>query len=214
MSKFSATQRRLAAIATVLPPGATPEGSRGVILGEALRLFAEHGYGGASIRDIAKLAGIKGASVYSHYPSKAHVLAELIRIGHEEHLRRIRSALLAASPEPRLQLIAVVRAHVLAHADYPMLAVVSNAELHALPSEFAAPILELRRQSELLLLEVIRRGESLGAFKVADTELALLAIGAMGLRVAHWYTPELDKTPEQIADAYGDFACRIVGAMN
>ncbi len=44
MSKVPATQRRLAAIATVLPPGATPEGSRGVILGEALRLFVAHGY--------------------------------------------------------------------------------------------------------------------------------------------------------------------------
>lgn len=214
MFSASASHRRLAAVGTDLPPGTAPDGSRGQILSESLRLFAEQGYGAASIRDIASRVGIKGASLYSHYPSKAHVLAELVRIGHEEHFRRMRAGLLAASPEPRLQLIAVVRAHVLAHADYPMLAVVSNAELHALPPEFAAPILELRRQSELLLLEVIQRGETLGAFKVADTQLALLAIGAMGLRVAHWYTPELDKTPEQIADTYGDFACRIVGATN
>ena len=214
MSKVPTLQRRLAAVTTVLPPGAVPDGSRGVILGEALRLFAEHGYGGASIRDIAQLAGIKAASVYSHYPSKAHVLAELLHIGHEEHFRRMRSALLAANPEPKLQLIAAVRAHVLAHADYSMLAVVSNAELHALPPEFAAPILELRRQSELLLQEVIQRGVNLGVFKVPDTQLALLAIGAMGLRVAHWYTPEVGKTPEQIADTYGEFACRIVGVMS
>ncbi|HSW14080.1 MAG TPA: TetR/AcrR family transcriptional regulator [Solimonas sp.] len=214
MSKPISIHRRLAAVTNVLPPGATPEGSRGVILGEALRLFAEHGYGGASIRDIAKLAGIQGASVYSHYPSKAHVLAELIRIGHEEHFRRLRAALLSASPEPKLQLIAVVRAHVLVHAEYSMLAVVTNAELHALPEEFATPILEVRRQSEMQLLEVIERGVSLGAFHVPDAQLALLAIGAMGLRVAHWYSPEIGKTPEQIADTFAEFACRVVGIMN
>lgn len=214
MSKIPSLQRRLAALTTLLPPGATPDGSRGVILNESLRLFAEHGYGGASIRDIAELVGIKAASVYSHYPSKAHVLAELMLIGHGEHFRRLRTALMAASPEPRLQLVAVVRAHVMAHAEYPMLAVVSNNEMHALPPEFAAPSLELRRQSESLLLDVIQRGVDLGVFDVPDTQLALRAISAMGLRVAHWYTPELGKTPEQIAEAYGEFACRIVGIMS
>ncbi|HVT36727.1 MAG TPA: TetR/AcrR family transcriptional regulator [Nevskiaceae bacterium] len=183
-----------------------------MILAEALRLFAEHGYGGSSIRDIAKLVGIKGASLYSHYPSKAHLLAELIRIGHDEHLQRIRAAMLGAGADPKLQLAALVRAHVLAHAEYPMLAVVANSEMHALPAEFAAPILEVRRQSESLLLDIINRGIALGKFAVAEPSLAVTAIGAMGLRVAHWYSPEISKTPTQIADAYVEFACRVVGA--
>ena len=214
MGKPASTQRRLAAVATLLPPGAAPEGSRGLILSASLRLFAEHGYGGASIRDIAERAGIKGATVYSHYPSKAQVLADLIRIGHEEHFRRMRAALLNAGPEPRFQLTAIVRAHVLAHAEYPMLAVVANAELHALPPEFAAPILELRHQSEAQLLEVIQRGVGLGVFHVADPQLAVLAIGAMGLRVAHWYGPEIGKTPDEIADSFAEFACRVVGVTS
>ncbi len=205
--------RRLAAVTTVLPPGATPGGSRGVVLSEALRLFAEHGYGAASIRDLAQRVGIKSASLYSHYPSKAHVLAELVRIGHEEHHRRMRAALLEANSDPKQQLMAVVRAHVFAHAEYPMLAVVSNTELHALSAEFAAPSLELRRQSELLLLDIIERGVKLGVFHVSDPSLALYAIGGMGLRVAHWYAPSFGKTPAQIAEAFAEFACRIVGVM-
>lgn len=214
MPSILSSHRRLAALTTVLPPGAAPDGSRGVILGEALRLFAEHGYGGSSIRDIAKLVGIQAASVYSHFPSKAHVLAELVRIGHEEHHRRLRGALLDARSDPKEQLMAIVRAHVSAHAEYPMLAVVSNAELHALPAEFAAPSLELRRQSELLLLEVIERGIKLGVFKVPDAQLARSAISAMGLRVAHWYTPELEQTPARVAEVYAEFACRVLGVMN
>lgn len=182
-----------------------------MILSEALRLFAERGYGSASIRDIAKLVGIKGASLYSHFPSKAHVLAELLKIGHEEHLRRMKDALRTATPDPQSQLVALVRAHVCAHAEFAMLAVVSSTELHALPAEFAPPILALRRQSEMLLLDIIQRGVNLGVFKVPDVELAMTAIGAMGLRIAHWYAPDYGKTPEQIAEVYAQFACRLLG---
>lgn len=208
----NATQRRLRAEGDVLPAGSAPEGSRGVILGKALQLFAERGFGSASIRDLASLVGIKSASLYSHYPSKTHVLADLMRIGHEEHFRRIRQALLDVSADPKQQLIALVRAHVLVHAQYPMLAVVANSEMHVLPPEFAAPCVELRRQSESFLIDIIRRGVAQGVFDVEDPELALTAIGAMGLRVANWYTPELGKTPEQVADGYALYACRIVGA--
>lgn len=211
MFSAPASHRRLAAVGSDLPPGTAPDGSRGQILSESLRLFAEQGYGAASIRDIASRVGIKGASLYSHYPSKAHVLAELVRIGHEEHFRRMRDALLAAQPDVHVQLAAVVRAHVCAHAEYPMLAVVSNSELHALPEEFAAPLLAIRRQSEMLMLDVIQRGVNLGVFKVPDIQLAMTAIGAMGLRVAHWYTPDSGKTPEQIADTYALFAARLLG---
>lgn len=213
MSKPLSAHRRLAAVATLLPPGKVPDGSRGVILSEALRLFAEHGYGAASVRDVAQLVGIKPASVYSHYPSKAHVLAELIRIGLEEHFGRIRAAVLSTGPEPERQLRAIVRAHVLAHAEYSMLAVVTNTELHALPSEFAAPLLEQRRQTELLLAELIQRGVDLGVFHVPDVQLAIAAIGSMGLRVAHWYSPDMGKTPGQVADIFAEFACRVVGVM-
>lgn len=211
MAQSPALFRRVAASTIDLPLGSMPEGSRGQILNEALRLFAEQGYGGSSIRDLANRVGMKNASLYFHYPSKAHVLAELVRIGHDEHFRRMREALRDSAPDIQSQLTALVRAHVCAHAEYPMLAVVSHAEMHALPDEFAAPILDVRRQSEMLLFDVIQRGVNVGVFKVPDVQLAMTAIGAMGLRVAHWYTPENGQTPDQIADVYALFATRLLG---
>ena len=75
----------------------------------------------------------------------------------------------------------------------------------------ATTILAVRHQSEMLLLDIIQRGVNLGAFNVPDVQLAMTAIGAMGLRVAHWYSPDSGKTPEQIADVYALFACRLLG---
>jgi AcrR family transcriptional regulator len=182
-----------------------------VILNKALSLFAERGFGASSIRDIAKLAGIQHASVYAHYPSKEHVLAEITRIGHEEHYLRLRTSLFECAPNPKAQLVALVKGHVKLHATYPMLAVVANVELHALSDEFSGPSLELRRQSEQLFWDVLEQGARLGVFDVPDTWLAVAAIGAMGLRVSHWYTPDFGLSVEQVAEQYAEFACRVVG---
>lgn len=208
-----APNRRLAALKPGLPkPASERARSRRAVLDAALRLFAERGYGGTSVRDIATGASVQPATMYAHFPSKEHVLAELISIGHEEHHRRMRNALLDSSPEPREQLAALVRAHVGMHAEYPMLAVVANAELHALSPSFAESPLAIRQQSEELWREVVERGVDAGAFDVADPWLAVAAIAAMGLRVAHWYTPDFPLSAQDVADTYVEFAWRVVGA--
>ena len=212
MANSAIQHRRLAADETTLPPGAAPGGSRTLILSAALRLIADRGYGGTSVRDIAKAAGIQPATMYAHYPSKEHVLAELIRIGHEAHQQMMRAAMLETSADPREQLSALVRAHVRMHAEYPMLAMVANAELHALSPEAAGPAVELRKQSEQLLGDVVQRGMQKGVFKLKQPFLALAAIGAMGIRISHWYTPDFELSVDEVADEYAAFALKIVGA--
>lgn len=202
--------RRLAT-QQILLPGEEKAGTRGVILHAALELFAEHGFGGTSVRDIAKTAGVQPATMYAHFPSKQHVLAEIVKIGHDEHQRHLRAALLEGAADPAEQLAGLVRAHVRFHADFSMLAVVANAELHALLPEFAAAALELRHQSEQMLLDLIQRGIRQRVFRVAQPKLALNAIGGMGVRVAHWYTPAYELSAKQVADHYAQMALRIVG---
>lgn len=204
--------RRLAATDTAPLPEAVASGARRLILEAALRLFAEHSYSGTSIRDIASACGLQGPTLYSHFASKEHVLAELLRIGHEEHLRRLRAALLDCAPDPRLQIQAVVRAHVRFHADFPMLGVVVNTELHMLAPPLGAPIHVLRSQSEQALMDVAQRGIDRGVFKVPHPWLSVAAIGGMGLRVAFWFSPDCGIDADVVADSYAEFALRILGA--
>ncbi len=51
--------------------------TRDRILLEASRLFATHGFRGASTRQIAEQVGIRQPSLFKHYPSKRAMLAEL-----------------------------------------------------------------------------------------------------------------------------------------
>lgn len=210
-SPLQSGSRRLAATVTAPLPGAAPSGARRLILETALRLFAERGYSGTSIRDIAKACDLQGPTLYSHYPSKEHVLAELVRVAHEEHLRRVRTALLDCQPDPRDQLAAYVRAHVRMHADFPMVCVVGNSELHMLSPELGAPIYQVRKQSEVILMDIAQRGIDRGLFKVPHPWLAVAAIGGMGLRVAFWFSPEAGIAADLVADSYAEFALRIMG---
>ncbi|MGV9560991.1 TetR family transcriptional regulator [Streptomyces sp. NPDC003480] len=205
--------RRVVAMAADLPDGVTPPGTRGRILEAGLELFAESGFAGASIRQIAGMVGINSATLYAHYPSKGHVLAELVRIGHEEMWTRLTEAAARTRDDGAARrLAALVRAHVLVHTDYPLLAVVTNGELHALDPELAAPSLRLRDECRRLLAEVLERGVKNGEFTVDDPLLAVTAIGGLGVQVAHWFGPALDRTREQVADQYARFALRIVNA--
>lgn len=207
-----APDRRLSAKSAHLLPQMKPSGTPGRILEASLRLFAEDGYAGASMRDIGQACDIKAATVYSHFPSKGHLLAELCQLGHAEHGRGMRAALLASDNNPRLQIQALVKAHVGFHTSFPMLAVVANAELHHLPEQLSPAIFQLRNQSIDIFTDVISRGAELGVFDVPDLWLSTAAVAGMGLRVAYWFDPDGEVAAESVASSYAEFALRILNA--
>jgi len=45
------------------------------IMKAAVRLFAEHGYAGVSVRDIASATGVRPSSLYNHFSGKEQILA-------------------------------------------------------------------------------------------------------------------------------------------
>ncbi len=58
--------------------------TRGRLLRQAQRLFARKGYGATSLRELAKVAGVRLFTVQHHFGSKQQLYAEIIRRWDEE----------------------------------------------------------------------------------------------------------------------------------
>lgn len=73
--------------------------SREAILAAAKRSAQAHGYSGLNFRDLADEVGIKAASIYHHFPSKADLAAAVAKRYWEDSSAAL-AALLAGSPDP------------------------------------------------------------------------------------------------------------------
>jgi len=160
-------------------------------------MFAMHGFHGTSMRDLARALEIAPSALYASFPSKDHVLAELVRVGHEAHLAMFR---------------AVVHANAVMHATYPHIAVVVNDEMHALPAELAGPGLALRRQGIALLMDIIERGIARKCFAARQPIVTVGAIGAMALRIPYWFGPAIGITVDELAATQAELALQMLGA--
>ena len=76
------------------------ESAREAILEVARRTAQAHGYGGLNFRDIAAEVGIKAASIYHHFPSKADLGAAVAKRYWEVTAAELES-LSAATGDPR-----------------------------------------------------------------------------------------------------------------
>ena len=60
------------------------------ILEEALKLFAQSGYMGTSMNDIASKLGVTKAALYKHYKSKQEILDSIIKKMNELDIERVK----------------------------------------------------------------------------------------------------------------------------
>jgi TetR/AcrR family transcriptional repressor of nem operon len=74
------------------------ENAKEGILAAARRAAQAHGYGGLNLRDIASAVGIKAASIYHHFPSKADLGAAVAKRYWEDTAERLEA--LSATQNP------------------------------------------------------------------------------------------------------------------
>lgn len=81
------------------------------LLDAALALFQEAGYEGATMRAIAKAAGMSPGAAYYYFPSKEHLIFEYYKQSYEDHLP-LAEAVLATETTLQARLAGVVKAHI------------------------------------------------------------------------------------------------------
>ncbi|MEM7751953.1 MAG: TetR/AcrR family transcriptional regulator [Pseudomonadota bacterium] len=176
----------------------------------ARRLFAEHGYEGVSMRDIAGSVGIRQSAIYNHFPSKQHLLVDLM-VSHMEHLLDAMRAAVGTSGSPVDRLTAFARFHVTYHIDQPHDTFLAYMELRSLDGEGRAAIVPLRNAYEKTLRNILEAGDKVGVFSITDTALVARAILAMLTGVTVWFRDGGRLDRETVAEGYVTTVLQAVG---
>jgi AcrR family transcriptional regulator len=141
---------------------------RDEILAIAGRLFAEHGYHGASIRTIADAADVQSATLYSHFKNKSAMFRELIERYFDELLPALDDAS-ARGGSAADRLAAMTRASIeigLRHRD--AFIALSNDWRHIRASDELADIVVRRNHAMALWTSVLRDGVAEGTVDADD----------------------------------------------
>jgi TetR/AcrR family transcriptional regulator, cholesterol catabolism regulator len=167
----------------------------------AARLFAEKGYHGTSIGDLAEAMGVQKGSLYAHISSKADLLWEVAREGSAAF-----HAALDAVPDegPVVDRIrAALRAHLGVVAEQIDVATVFVREWRYLQGERREEFVAERRRYEERFRALFREGRELGELRadLDDGTATLLALSAANWAYT-WIRPETNT--DELADRFYD----------
>lgn len=179
----------------------------------AVKLFADKGFHGAGIRDLAQAAKISSASLYHYMGTKEELLASIMRECLERLLLGAREAT-AGVTDPRERLASLVALHVLTHALQPAETRVVDNEVHALSPAAKRRIIRLRDEYERLWAEVIDEGIANEKFDAAQPAVTRLALLEMCTGVARWYSPKGPLPLPELAAQHAKLALRMLGGTD
>ncbi len=183
---------------------------RADVVDAALTLFAQRGYHGTSMKDIAEALGIRAPSLYNHVGAKQDLLVEIV----EATLVRLQAdhdAAVAEAADVTAALRRAAEAHVRYHARFPREVRVGNRDLSALEPAHRERALGMRRRYARSWQALLERGRDEGRFDPADARLTTYAILEMGIGVATWFRPDGRLSEDEVVARYGDMALRLAG---
>jgi AcrR family transcriptional regulator len=177
----------------------------------ALQVFYEKGYHGASIREIAKGAGIGVATLFHHFPSKAAILEHILDVAAEEMQSDLDRALAGLS-DPTERLIAAVRTLALAHCERQRQSFVAQSEYRSLSPAAQKTTRRKRREIQRTVDDAVADGIAAGQFSSDHPKDVARAIVSLGTAVATWYHRGKGYTPEEVADIEVEMALSLLAA--
>lgn len=170
------------------------------ILDTAAAAFAQGGYRGTNLDDVAAKLGVTRQAIYYYFPKKQDLLHALY-LQHLTALTETASLIVKEAEDPGERFNLMLRAHIRVVASNPELSAIFAQERGQLTPQQARTVRDLRRRYTNRLLEAYDEAVRNGTFRSdVPSELAVsLLLGAANW-VYVWYRPQRAGTPESFAD--------------
>ncbi|GAA4782821.1 TetR/AcrR family transcriptional regulator [Actinomycetospora chlora] len=176
----------------------------------ATTLFAEKGYHGTALSEVAAHLGIRTPSLYNHMRSKQELLAEIVLDTSQQVWAEFGAAVDGrADVVDRLREAA--RVYALRHATHRREALIVNRDVASLAEPVLSQVLDLRRRHERAVRALIAEGVAQGRLAAEDPRTASFGLLEMCVSVARWFSPDGALSAQDVAEQYSDFALRVAG---
>ena len=183
------------------------------VLDAALTLFAERGYHGTALSQVAERLAIRTPSLYNHIRSKQQLL-QIIVDGTTSAVLQVFHLVVSRTDDPSDQLWRATEVYAYRHATHRREALVVNRDTTSLEEPYRSQFQSRRREHEHAFRAIIARGVSEGIFRVGSPALASFAIREMCVSIARWFRDDGPLSAEEVAEEHCRYALRIVGVHN
>lgn len=173
------------------------------IFWEAAKLFSQKGYQATSMRELADKVGIEAASIYSHYPSKDHLLHAIALRCADDFFKSI-TPIYEGALSTKAKLKAMINAHIEVIVRHLDAAEVFNNEWKHLNEPARTEYAAMRDKYGRMFDNVVQQGIQENMFRGVDSKFITLTILASLNWTAQWYDPKGPMTPQEVGEVLSD----------
>jgi AcrR family transcriptional regulator len=184
--------------------------TRSRIVSAAVSLFAEQGFDATSVNQVVARAGVAKGALYHHFSSKDDLLYEVYGGLVQRQLTGLTEVLQRGLP-PAEAVREIVRDMVRTTAASAMQAKVFFRESHRLTDANQSRVRAARREIHDAVTGVVRSAQQNHQFSaVASPEMVTFTIFGVINELPVWYSPQGQKSPDQLADELADLILRAL----
>lgn len=197
------------------PPAGRKSGMRkevlaSEVLDRAVSLFAERGFAGTSLKDVADAVGLSRPAIYYYFPSKDALLEELL-VG-----VTVSAARIFESVDKRTDITAIEKIGAAAHAlvlwvtDRRLQFIAIDRSENELPPAILARHKEAKRRVLAGMTRLIDAAIAAGQARAVDSRIAAFSIIGMCNWTAWWFVPGGELPASAVAERMADLAVHSV----
>jgi AcrR family transcriptional regulator len=187
-------------------------GNRPAMLASAVKVFAQRGFHGASMRQLAAEAGVTQSNFYNYFPGKADILLAILREAIATQMRLTEQAIAEAGDDVVDRFRAGITAFVRYYVDNPDVSLVATSELRYLEGDQRREVVAERDREQQIFASLVSEGAASGAFRTPHPHEATLAVLTLCSGVTVWFRPGGELGPQEVAEQYARFALSLVEA--
>jgi AcrR family transcriptional regulator len=180
------------------------------MLASAVKVFAERGFHGASMRQLAAQAGVTQSSFYNYFPGKADILLAILREAIAAQMALTQQAIDEAGDDVVDRFRAGITAFVRYYVDNPEVSLVATSELRYLEGDQRREVVAERDREQQIFASLVSEGAASGVFQTPHPHEATLAVLTLCSGVTVWFRPGGELGPQEVAQQYARFALSLV----